>query len=142
MAIFYHVSPTRISVGEYIGLTCEASGWRKEEDGVEAYACLAPNRENAIFWVRALEWSFRMRDEKEEHDVWFIHTIEVSDEEVVELCVDGVYFNFARGIKATASEIEYLTDDIPTDSEVIITNKGVAKVVGIETFAIPKEWWD
>lgn len=141
MSIFYHVSPTRISVGEYIGLTCEASGWRKEEDGVEAYACLAPNYENAVFWINALEWSFRMRDEKEEHDVWFIHTVEVPDEEVVELCVDGVYFDFARGIKATASEIEYLVDDIPTDSEIVVT-KEIAKVVGVESFTIPKEWWD
>ncbi|MBE2918349.1 hypothetical protein HPK02_05455 [Anoxybacillus flavithermus] len=74
--------------------------------------------------------------------MWFIHAVEVPGCEVVELCVDGVYFNFARGIKATASEIEYLSDDIPIDSEVIITNKGVAKVVGIETFAIPKEWWN
>lgn len=141
MSIFYHVSPTRISVGEYIGLTCEASGWRKEEDGVEAYACLAPNRENAIFWVRALEWSFRMRDEKEEHDVWFIHTVEVPDHEAVELCVDGVYYNFANGIVGTAAEIEYLADDVPTDSEVVVT-KPIAKVVSFEPFAIPSEWWE
>ena len=142
MAIFYHVSPTPIRVGEYIEPRKKVAQWRKEEDGVETYACLAPNRENAFFWIRSLDWSSRMRDEKEEHDVWYIHAVEVPDHEAVELCVDGVYYNFSRGIKATASEIEYLSGDIPTDSEVIITDKGVAKVIGIETFAIPKEWWN
>lgn len=58
---------------------------------------------------------------------WFIHKVEVPDDEVLELCIDGLYYNFAIGLEGKACEIADL-GDVPLDSEVIITTDNAVVV--------------
>ena len=121
MVIFYHVSTKKIKVGDTIKRTMTPAEWRKDRGYTEDFACLAFNKNHARFWVKILSQS------PKEKGSWHIHKVQIPAEEKVELCIDGLYYNFALGIEGTAKEVKSL-GTVPYDSEVIVTTDN-AKVI-------------
>jgi|SRR5690625_4060264 len=130
--IFYHVSTTKIEAGETLKRLKKPAEWRVSQGFNQNFACLAYDLEHARFWIRAFEYGKYPDDPTRFNDVWHIHKIHVPENEVVELCLDGIYYNFGEGIRGTAGEIKSL-GVVELDSEIIITTDN-AKVVSASEF--------
>lgn len=124
MVTFYHVSTNKIKTGDTIKRTMTPAKWRIDRGYTKDFACLAFNINHAKFWVKVLSQS------PKENGSWYIYKVQIPAEEKVELCIDGLYYNFAIGIEGTAEDVKSL-DVVPYDSEVIVTSDN-ARVIEIE----------
>lgn len=131
MIKFFHVSKKKIPIGSFIKRTCTPVDWRKDLGYTSNYACLAFDKTEALFWINVLSQSPHRGS-----GTWYIHEVGVPKDEIVELCLSGVFYDFGKGIEGTAEEIKSLAP-VPEESEVIVStdNSRVLSVESIEHIA-------